>query len=290
MYGFCKPGIQSAPGKRGCNGAPAAWGGAVFMSRRRIAALEVSLLLLVAMLANAASRSNEIRITILDSETHTVSLSGNDVPKNCDGVNFDAYCNNSKTTRVTNTLLVQAGDDPPFRVTCNIDSKWSKCVPLPKGESFDARREKHGVVVYYIDDKGKARSQLYTLVAVDRKTPPLATATPPQSSPAPAPVPHTAVQAQNSATPAPLLAPAPGAPPEKPLSEKVKCNFNSTPPGAEITVDWRYVGNTPSEIGLVPGTHVVVISMPGFAEWKRELTVAADSAVNVTANLQKTQP
>jgi hypothetical protein len=73
-------------------------------------------------------------------------------------------------------------------------------------------------------------------------------------------------------------------------SQKVKCNFSSTPAGAEITVDWRYVGNTPSEIGLSPGTHVVVISTPGFAEWKRELTVAADSAVNVTANLQKTQP
>ena len=70
----------------------------------------------------------------------------------------------------------------------------------------------------------------------------------------------------------------------------MKCNFNSTPSGAEITVDWRYVGSTPSEIGLSPGTHVVVISLPGFAEWKRDLTVGADSAVNVTANLQKTQP
>jgi hypothetical protein len=70
----------------------------------------------------------------------------------------------------------------------------------------------------------------------------------------------------------------------------VKCNFSSTPAGAEISVDWRYVGNTPSEIGLSTGTHVVVISMPGFAEWKRELTVGPDSAVNVTANLQKAQP
>jgi len=32
----------------------------------------------------------------------------------------------------------------------------------------------------------------------------------------------------------------------------------------------RYVGNTPTEIGLSPGTHVVVLSMPGFADWKRE--------------------
>ena len=60
-------------------------------------------------------------------------------------------------------------------------------------------------------------------------------------------------------------------------AEKVKCSFTSTPPGAEITVDGSYVGNTPSEIGLSTGTHVVVISMVGFAEWKRELTVASDS-------------
>jgi hypothetical protein len=70
----------------------------------------------------------------------------------------------------------------------------------------------------------------------------------------------------------------------------VKCNFSSTPPGAEITVDWRYVGSTPSEISLSIGTHIVVISAPGFAEWKRELTVVADSEVNVTASLQKAQP
>jgi hypothetical protein len=50
------------------------------------------------------------------------------------------------------------------------------------------------------------------------------------------------------------------------------------------------VGSTPSEISLSIGTHIVVISAPGFAEWKRELTVVADSAVNVTASLQKAQP
>lgn len=71
---------------------------------------------------------------------------------------------------------------------------------------------------------------------------------------------------------------------------KVKCVFTSMPPGAEISVDWRYVGNTPSEIGLSAGTHIVVISMQGFAEWKRELTVGSDSQVNVAATLEKAQP
>ncbi len=257
------------------------------MSVRRFAVLEAGLLL-VAMFASGTSRNNLTRITVLDSETRSVSLGGNGVPKNCDGVNFDAYCNNSTTALLTNTLLVQEGNGPPFRIACTIDQRGSRCVPLPKGESFEAKREKHGVVVYYIDDKGKARSQLYTLVDTGGKTSPPATMTAPHTSPASAPVPQTAARAQNS--PAPPPAPAQGGLPEKSLSEKVRCNFSSTPSGAEITVDWRYVGNTPSEIGLSPGTHVVVISLPGFAEWKRELTVGADSAVNVTATLQKAQP
>jgi len=70
-------------------------------------------------------------------------------------------------------------------------------------------------------------------------------------------------------------------------AEKIKCNFTSTPAGAEITLDGNYVGSTPSEIGLSTGTHVVVLSMPGFAQWKRELTVVPGSELTVGAILQK---
>ena len=141
------------------------------MSMRRKVALK-SGLLLAAILANAAPRNDVMRIKVLDSETRSVSLGGNDVPKNCDGVNFDAYCNNGKSVLLTNTLLVQEGDGPPFRIACSIDSRFSKCTPLSKGESFDARRVKRGITVYYVDDKGKARSQLYTLVDTDGKAGP----------------------------------------------------------------------------------------------------------------------
>ncbi len=267
------------------------------MSMRRFAILEAGLLL-VAMFANAASRNNTIRITVLNSETRALSLDNNGVPNNCDQLTFDAYCRSTTTAPLVNTLLLQEGNEPPFRVTCTMESRNSRCVPLPKGATLDARREKHGITVYYVDDKGKARSQFYKLVDTSGKAGPpttaVAVATPPvpavakNAGQAPvAPVPRAAAPVQNStvSVPAPLPTYAQAASPEK-----VKCNFSSTPSGAEITVDWRYVGNTPSEIGLSTGTHVVVISMPGFAEWKRELTVAADSVVNVTANLQKTQP
>jgi hypothetical protein len=72
-------------------------------------------------------------------------------------------------------------------------------------------------------------------------------------------------------------------------AEKVKCNFSSTPAGAEITLDGKYVGSTPSEIELITGTHVIVFSMPGFAQWKRDLTVLSGSQLTVNAILQKSE-
>ncbi len=278
------------------------------MTTRRIAALQACLLL-VAMFAHAASRSNAIRIKVLDSQTRSAGLDNNGVPLNCDELTFDAYCRSTSnpTATLVYTLLVQEGDGAPFRIRCTADSKFSRCVRLPIGETFDARRGKHGITVYYEDDKGKVRNQLYTLVAGAENGKPAATATPaakaqasaaptentrprptPSSAQAPAaPVPRTAAPAQNSTVATPVPSPAST---QEDLAQKVKCNFSSTPPGAEISVDWRYVGNTPSEIGLSIGTHVVTVSMPGYAEWKRELTVAADSVVNVTATLEKTQP
>jgi len=175
-------------------------------------------------------------------------------------------------------MLVQDRDGKSFTISCEVDSRWSKCVLLPVGETFAAREEKRGITVLYHDSKGKERKQLYQMVADAPASQSGAGANPPP--PAAAPRPNS-----TSAEPA---SPA-GSAVEVPR-EKVRCNFTSTPPGAEITVDARYVGNTPSEIGLSTGTHVVILSLPGFAQWKRDLTVVADSVVNVTANLQKTQP
>ena len=115
----------------------------------------------MAVSAVAVERNATMRIKVLDSETHSVVLDDSGVPKNCDVVNFDAYCHNSITTLVTNTLLVQEGDKPPFKVSCRVDTMWSRCVALRKGGTFDAKREKRGISVYVVDDKGKLRQQLY---------------------------------------------------------------------------------------------------------------------------------
>jgi len=257
------------------------------MSVRRIAALQAGFLLAV-VLANASSLKDTVRITVLDSVTRASTPDNNNgVPQNCEQLTFDAYCRSTTNVPLVSTLLVQEDNQPPFRITCTIESRYSRCIPLPKGETFDAKREKRGLTVYYEDDKGKARKQLYTLVASNATESRPAPAAAAAAEPAPAP--HSAPATQNSPAPAPPPPAAHGDLAEK-AEEKVKCNFSSTPPGAEITLDGRYVGSTPSEIGLGPGTHAVALFMPGFALWKRDLTVIPGSALTVSAILQKQQP
>ena len=166
------------------------------MSQSRIAAVQAGFLLM-AMWASAAVNNN-IRIKVLDSETHSVVLDDSGVPKNCDGVNFDAYCHNSKAVQLTNTMLVQEDDQSPFRISCSVDTRWSRCTPLPSGESFDARREKRGLLVYFADDNGKMRKQLYSLVATEAASAVPSTA--PNAAPV-SPAPRAVESGTQAATP-----------------------------------------------------------------------------------------
>jgi PEGA domain len=249
------------------------------MSMRRVAALQAGLLL-VAISASASSLKNTVRITVLDSVTRALTSDDNNgVPQNCAQLTFDAYCRSTTNVPLVSTLLVQEGNQPPFRISCTIESRYSRCIPLPKGETFDARPAKHGFIVFYVDDKGKERKQLYTLVASDNTVKPAAAAIATQ------PVPIAAAPQQSSATPAPA-SPSPGVSVRE-VPGNVKCNFSSIPAGAEITLDGKYVGSTPSEIAVPTGTHVVIFSMPGFIQWKRDLTLTTGSQLTVSAILQK---
>jgi len=278
-------------------------------------ALFKSGLLLVAMLytvvfASAATLKTAMRITVLDSVTQAGKVDDNGVPKNCDQATFDAYCRSTSTVPLVSTLLVQEDGKQPFRISCTIESRYSRCTPLPRGASYDARREKRGITVYYVDDKGKARKQLYALADTGGNAAPLGPALAVASHAAVA-VPTQPASSPRAATSQPSLSqqgssqqgysqqipslqsstpPGPGWVQTANTSvnpERTQCNFSSTPSGAEITVDGKYVGNTPSQVSVSTGTHVVTVTSPGFAEWKRELTVFPGSDLNVSAVLQK---
>lgn len=63
--------------------------------------------------------------------------------------------------------------------------------------------------------------------------------------------------------------------------------IKSTPEGAEITIDDKFVGTTPSTIQLATGTHKVIVSRPGFKTWERTMTISPGGNVNLNAELEK---
>jgi hypothetical protein len=64
-------------------------------------------------------------------------------------------------------------------------------------------------------------------------------------------------------------------------------DVKSLPDGAEITVDDKFMGNTPSTLRLVAGDHKVKLQKPGFKPWERTLTVVSGGTANVNATLEQ---
>jgi len=223
----------------------------------------------------AVAPETSLRLTVLSAETRALTAESA-VPKDCDFQNFSAYCNESKNPTSLSIMLVRDNQGKSYRISCTNDSRWSKCAPLPVGRSFDARQDKHGITVFYRNEKGKEKKETYQLVAALPANAPAAAA--------PAPV------REDAAGNAPPAEAEPPVTVQHAVTGETRCSFRSTPSGADIVIDGKYSGNTPSDIGLRNGVHVVVLSMQGFAEWKRDLNVAPDSAVNVTARLQKIKP
>ena len=57
--------------------------------------------------------------------------------------------------------------------------------------------------------------------------------------------------------------------------------FSSDPPGAEIYVDGKFVGQTPSTIALPAGSHHVEVKSRGRQDWARDLDVLKDSQLTL---------
>jgi hypothetical protein len=60
----------------------------------------------------------------------------------------------------------------------------------------------------------------------------------------------------------------------------------SSPVGAEIEIDGKFVGNTPSSIQLTPGEYDVSVKKSGYAGWQRKVKVTGGD-VNLVAELEK---
>jgi hypothetical protein len=64
-------------------------------------------------------------------------------------------------------------------------------------------------------------------------------------------------------------------------------DIKSTPDGAEITVDDKFMGSTPSSLRLAVGNHKIKLGKSGFKTWERTMTVSAGATATVDATLDK---
>jgi len=63
--------------------------------------------------------------------------------------------------------------------------------------------------------------------------------------------------------------------------------FKSDPEGAEILVDGKFLGTTPSTVQLSPGSHLISFGKTGYQPWQRELMTTPGGIVTVSVEFQK---
>jgi S1-C subfamily serine protease len=74
------------------------------------------------------------------------------------------------------------------------------------------------------------------------------------------------------------------------VSEKISSQITSEPSGAEIYVDGKYVGSTPSKLNLTPGEHVIRVVRPGYKDWERTVTIDGGTTPSFNAVLELVPP
>ena len=62
---------------------------------------------------------------------------------------------------------------------------------------------------------------------------------------------------------------------------------SSTPNGAEITIDEKFMGTTQSTVKLPPGEHIIRIGKSGYKDWTRTVTLNAGGQITIDATLEK---
>lgn len=70
-------------------------------------------------------------------------------------------------------------------------------------------------------------------------------------------------------------------------SELSSISVKSDPDGAEITIDGKFVGSSPSTLSLKPGDYTISISKAGHALWERKMSLNAGGNITVDAKLDK---
>ena len=68
--------------------------------------------------------------------------------------------------------------------------------------------------------------------------------------------------------------------------ESSAISIKSAPEGAEISIDGKFVGSTPSTLRIKAGEHTISIKKVGFVLWERTMTLTSGGNVTVDAALE----
>ena len=75
--------------------------------------------------------------------------------------------------------------------------------------------------------------------------------------------------------------------PEAPVATVSTILVTSSPEGAEITIDGKFMGTTQSTLKLAPGEHTVKMEKSGYKPWNRTVMLNAGSNITIDATLEK---
>jgi hypothetical protein len=89
---------------------------------------------------------------------------------------------------------------------------------------------------------------------------------------------------QKAIAPVPITQAAAVQQPTTPGPADVSVTVDSNPEAADIEVDGNFVGNTPSTISLMQGSHEISVKKKGFVDWTRKMNVTGGS-VHLSATL-----
>jgi serine protease Do len=64
-----------------------------------------------------------------------------------------------------------------------------------------------------------------------------------------------------------------------------KIHITSLPASADVYVDGKFIGNSPSVLALSTGPHHIVVKMEGYKDWERTVEVMKDSDLSLNAAL-----
>lgn len=72
-----------------------------------------------------------------------------------------------------------------------------------------------------------------------------------------------------------------------PASSLSSIAVKSSPDGAEISIDGKFMGSTPSSLTLKPGDYTISITRPGYKTWERKMTLNPNGTITIDATLEK---